>query len=89
MAPRKAGKKQDSLTEESNPNADILSDTTARLTDVIKSWKQVYDILEQEISLCSDDSVEEEDESFSAKLRHVAKSELHKVASSAETNAIY
>jgi hypothetical protein len=28
----KAGKKKDSLTEESNPNADILSDTTARLT---------------------------------------------------------
>jgi hypothetical protein len=51
MAPRKEGKKQDSFVEESNPNSDILSDTTARLTDVIKSWKQVYEILEQENSL--------------------------------------
>jgi hypothetical protein len=74
-------KKKDSLTYESNPNADILSNTTSRLTNVIKSWKQVYEILEQEISLCSNDSAEEGDKTFLAKLRYVAKSELHRVAS--------
>jgi hypothetical protein len=80
MALRKAGKKQDPFAEEPNPNSDILSDTTARLTDVIKSWKQVYEILEQENSLYSDDSSGGEDESIASKLRQVAKSELHKVA---------
>jgi hypothetical protein len=79
MAPHKPGKKQDASTDDSNPNTDILSDTTSRITDTIKSWKQVYDILEHEILLCPDDSVEEEDESFSAKLRLVAQSELHRI----------
>jgi hypothetical protein len=55
MSPHKAGKKQESSAEDSNPNMDILSDTTARITDAIKSWKQVYDILEHEILLCPDD----------------------------------
>jgi uncharacterized protein YebE (UPF0316 family) len=35
MAPRKVGKTQYSFTKESNPNAYILLDTTARLTYVI------------------------------------------------------
>jgi len=39
MAPRKEIKNQDSFIEESNPNEKILSDTTARLVDVTKSWK--------------------------------------------------
>jgi hypothetical protein len=47
--------------------------------DTIKSWKQVYDILEHEIINCPDNSTEEDDESFSAKLRLVAQSELHKI----------
>ena len=75
MASRKEGKS----TEDSNPNTDILSDTTAQITNTIKTWKQVYNILEQKILLCPDDSTEEEDESFSTKLRLVAQSELHKV----------
>jgi hypothetical protein len=67
-------------TEEPNPNSDIFSDTTAHLTEIIKSWKQVYEILEHEKSLPSDESSEGEDESTTNKLREVAKSELHKVA---------
>jgi hypothetical protein len=80
MAPRKAGKKQDSFVEELNPNSDILSNTTAQLTNVIKSWKHVYEILEHENYLYYDDSGREEDESFASKLSRVAKLELHKVA---------
>jgi len=78
MVSRKAGKKRDSSIDESNPRADILLDTTARLTDDTKTWKHVYEILEHENLLCLDDSVEEYDDTFSAKLGHVAKSELHK-----------
>jgi hypothetical protein len=89
MAPRKATRKQDPFVEEPNPNSDIFSDTTARLTDNIKSWKQVYEILEDENSLPSDESSEGEDESTVNKLREVAKSELHKVAARPKLLSIY
>jgi hypothetical protein len=69
------------LIDESNTNAYIILDTTTRSKDTIKSWKQVYEILEKELCnfLCLDDLVEEDDETISANLRHVAKSELHKL----------
>jgi hypothetical protein len=79
MALRKEGKKQDPFVEDPNPNSDIFSNTTAHLTVVIKSWKQVYEILEKENSLHSDESSREEDESTTNKLRQVANLELHKV----------
>jgi hypothetical protein len=80
MAPHKATRKQDSSVEDLNPNSNIYSDTTARLTNNIKSWTQVYEILEDEKSLPSDESSEGEDASTVNKLKEVAKSELHKVA---------
>jgi hypothetical protein len=49
MVPRKVEKKLDALGDDSNPNADVLSDTTLQVIDVIKSWKKVFDILEHEI----------------------------------------
>ena len=81
MVPHKRGNKQYLSTFESNPNADILLDTTTRLIDATKACKQVYDILEHKLSnsLCLDDSAKEDDDTFSSKHRHVAKSELHKV----------
>jgi len=79
MLPHKTGKKQESLAEESNPNMDILSDTTAWIRDMLKSWKHVYDILEHEILLFLNDSIEEDDEILSAKLRLAAQSELHRI----------
>ena len=79
MVPHKLGKKQDASIDDSNPNTDILSDTTSRITYAIKSWKKVYDILEHEISFFPDDSIEEEDEFFKAKLRFVDQFELHKI----------
>jgi hypothetical protein len=80
MAPRKARKKHDSFVEEMNPNSDILSNTTSRLKNIIKSWKQVYEILKKENSVYSDDLSGGEDESIAKKIIQVAKSKLHKVA---------
>jgi hypothetical protein len=40
---------------------------------------QVFDVLEHEIIKWPNDSVEEEDNFFTSKLRHVAQSELHKI----------
>jgi hypothetical protein len=79
MAPWKMMKKPDMAGEVSNPNVDILSDTTPRATDTVKTWTQVFKILEREIINCPEDSGDEVDESFTAKLRHVAQSELHKI----------
>jgi hypothetical protein len=76
----KNGKKSDATGEDSNPNADILSDTTPRATYTVKTWTQVFEILEREIINCPEDSNEEEDDSFAANLRHIAQSELHKIA---------
>ena len=59
MVPCKPGKKQDALVDDSNPNKDILLDTTSRIGDAIKSWKQVYNILEHEIVVYPNDSAEE------------------------------
>jgi hypothetical protein len=79
--PRKYAKMQDASANHSNPNTYVLLDTTPRITYTIKSWKHVYDILEHEIIKFSDDYSKEDDESFSAKLRLVAQSELHKIVS--------
>jgi len=72
IVPRKAAKKIDALRDDSNPNTDVLSDTTLRVADTIKTWKQFFDVLEHEIINYPDDSVEEEDDYFTAKLRHIA-----------------
>jgi hypothetical protein len=79
MVPCKLGKKKDASADDSNPNTYILLNTTSRITDAIKSWKHVYDILEHEILLYPNDSAEEEDELFLAKLRLVAQSQLHRI----------
>jgi hypothetical protein len=73
-------KKLDASSDDSNLNTVVLLDTTSRVTDAIKTWTQVFDVLEHEIINCPDESTEEDDESYTTKLRHVAQSELHKIA---------
>ena len=79
MVPWKVANNIDALGDDSNPNANVLSNTTPRVTDAIKSWKQVFDILENEIINCPDETAEENDESFSSKLKFVAQLELHNI----------
>ena len=79
MVPHKDGKKQYASADDSNKKKCILLDTTPWITTTIKSWKQVYDILEHEIINYPDNSTEEDNESLSAKLRLIAQSKLHKI----------
>jgi hypothetical protein len=79
MAPRKMMKKTHAASEGENPNADILSDTTSRAIDTVKSWTQVFEILEHEVINCLEDSNDEVDDSHGDKLRIIAQSELHKI----------
>lgn len=73
-------KKPDAVGEDSNLNADILLDTMPRAINTVKTWTQVFEILEREIINCPEDFAEEEDDTYVAKIRHIAQSELHKVA---------
>jgi hypothetical protein len=72
-------KNPDAAGEGSNPNADVLSDTTPRAIDTVKSWTQVFEVLEHEIINCPEDSSDEVDDTHEAKLRYIAQSELHKI----------
>jgi hypothetical protein len=77
MAPRKAPKKSEEAGESSNLDGDVISDTTPHVVDSIKSWRQIFDILEYELRNCPDDFGNEKTEN---KLRDIAESELHKIA---------
>ena len=65
--------------EDSNPNADVFSDTTTRAIDIVKYWMQVLEVLEQDIINYPEESAEEEYDTYAAKLKHIAQSELHKI----------
>jgi hypothetical protein len=80
MAPRKTLKKSDEAGEGSNPNSDVLSDTTPHVVDSIRSWMQIFKILEREVINCPDDSGDEKTDKLGTKLRVIAEAELHKIA---------
>jgi hypothetical protein len=72
MAHRKSPKKSEEAAEISNPKGDVVSDTTLHAIDSIKSWRQIFETLDYEINNFLDHSEN--------KLRDIAESELHKVA---------
>jgi hypothetical protein len=72
MATRKAPKKREEATESSSMKGDVISDTTLHAIDSIKSWRQIFETLDYEIKNFPHDS--------DNKLRDIAESELHKVA---------
>jgi hypothetical protein len=77
MAPRKVPKKSEEAGGSSNPDGDVVSDTTPHVVDSIKSWRQIFESLDYEIRNCPDDFGNERTEN---KLRDIAESELHKIA---------
>jgi hypothetical protein len=72
MAPKKALKKSEDTKEMCNPEGDIISDTTPHAIDSIKSWRQIYELLDDEIKNSSTDSENH--------FRDIEESELHKIA---------
>jgi hypothetical protein len=80
MAPRKNLKKSDEAGEGSNPNSDVLSDTTPHVVDSVRSWMQIFEILEHEVMNCPDDFGDEKTDKTGTKLRVIAEAELHKIA---------
>jgi hypothetical protein len=80
MALRKTSKKSDEVGEGSNLNSDVLSDTTPHDVDSIKSWMQIFEILERKVINCPDDSRDETTDKIGTKLKVIADFELHKIA---------
>jgi len=62
----------DAAGQNSNPNEKIMSDTTPRAIDTVKTWTWAFEILEHEIINYPEDSGEKEDNSFTTKLRRIA-----------------
>jgi hypothetical protein len=56
MVPKKAPKKSEDTEEMRNPEGDIISDTTPHAIDSIKSWKEIYELLDYEIKNSPADS---------------------------------
>jgi hypothetical protein len=77
MAPRKAPKKSEEAGEISNLDGDVISDTMSHVVDSVKSWRQIFETLDYEIRNFPDDFRNERTEN---KLRDIAESELHKIA---------
>jgi hypothetical protein len=77
MAPRKMIKVSG---ESSNQNTDVLSDTSPRTIDTMKTWMQVFDILQYELINYPDDLGDEVTETQDTKYKYVAQSELHKIS---------
>jgi hypothetical protein len=76
-APRNAPKKSEEAGEISNPDGDVISDTTPHVLDSFKSLRQSFLILDYEIRNCPDDFWNEKTEN---KLRYIAESELNKIS---------
>jgi hypothetical protein len=49
MVPKKSLKKSEDTEEMHNPEGDIISDTTPHAIDSIKSWREIYELLDYEI----------------------------------------
>ena len=77
MAPRKTQKKSDDAGERSNPNSNVIADTTPHDVDLVWSLMHIFEILEHDIRNCLDDIGNKRNED---KIRDIAEVELHKIA---------
>jgi hypothetical protein len=71
MAPRKAPK---AATESSGQGSDIVSDTSPRSINTIKTWTHISNVLQPEVINCLDDSCDNEDDDISTKYKIIAQS---------------
>jgi hypothetical protein len=72
-------KNPDVVGEGSNPNVDVLSNTTPHAIDTIKYWTHVFEVLEHEVINCPKYFSDEEDDTHVEKLRYISQSELQKI----------
>ena len=72
MAPKRATEKSEEVAKISSPDGDVIFDTLPHSIDSIKSWRQIFETLDYEIKKFPHD--------VDNKLRDIAESKLHKIA---------
>jgi hypothetical protein len=77
MAPRKAFK---AAAESSGQGSDVVSDTSPRSINTVKTWTYISDIFQSESVNCSDDSSDNEKDDLATRYKIVIQSEMHKIA---------
>ena len=76
MAPRKVSKV---AAESPGQGLDIISDTSPRSINIVKTWTYVSDILQSELINCPDDSNDNKKDDLSTKYKIISQSEMHKI----------
>jgi hypothetical protein len=67
-------------SESSSQNKDVLSNTSPRAVDTVKTWRHLFDIMQYELINCPEELDYEGAKTQAAKLKYIAQSELHKIA---------
>jgi hypothetical protein len=76
MAPRKVPK---ATGEISGHNTDVISDTSPRSINTVKTWSQVFNTIQYEVVNYTDDSSGNEKDDLSTNYKIIAQAELHKI----------
>ena len=76
MAPRKMAKEYGASVD---PNKYVLLDNSLRAIDTVKSWTQVFDILQHYLINCPEDSSDKVTKTHATKLRDIAESEIQNI----------
>jgi hypothetical protein len=61
-------------------NIHVISDTSPRSINIVKTWTHVFNTLQDELVNYPDDSSDNEKDNLSTKYNIIAQAELHKVA---------
>jgi hypothetical protein len=67
------------IGENLGQGSDIISDTSPRSINTVKTWTHVSNILQFELINCPKDSSDNEKDDLSSKYKVVAQSEIHKI----------
>jgi hypothetical protein len=78
MVPRKVSKV---AAESPGQGSYIISDTSPRSINTVKTWTYVSDILQSELINCLYDSNDNEKDNLSVKHKIITQSEMHKIES--------
>ena len=77
MPPRKVIK---TTGESSGQSSEVISDTSPKSIDKVKTWTHVFNILQYELVNYPYDSSDNEKEDLSIRYKIIAQLEMHKVA---------
>jgi hypothetical protein len=63
----------------SGQGSDVVSDTSPRSINTVKTWTYISDILQSESVNCSDDSSDNEKDDLATRYKIVMQEEMHKI----------